>query len=147
MHHRPTLRVAADVHELAAVRSFVETQAGALRVTPNAVYDLVLAANEIATNMVVHGYRGQPGTIEVELRPEGDTVAIVLRDQAPPFDPTQAPTPDITVPLALRPPGGMGIHLTRGLTDLITHRLSPGGGNEVTLIKRGVIRNDVEQAS
>jgi len=139
MQHRSTLRVAADVRELAAVREFVEAEAGALRVAPGAVYDLVLAANEIATNIVVHGYRGQPGTIEVELRPERDALAIVLRDQAPPFDPTQAPTPDTSLPLERRALGGLGIHLTRRLTDLMTHRLRPGGGNEVTLIKRGVI--------
>ena len=55
-----TLRVQADVSELATIRDFVELQTGALGVAPDAMYDLVLATNEIATNIVVHGYRGQP---------------------------------------------------------------------------------------
>lgn len=139
MENHFTLRVQADVSELARIRDFVETQAGALGVAPDVVYDLVLAANEIATNIVVHGYRGQPGTIELDMRSEGDAVAIVLRDRTAPFDPTSAPAPDISVPLEKRPRGGMGIHLTRKLTDAMLYRRLPNGGNEITLIKRGVV--------
>jgi len=145
MENHFRLHVQADVHELARIRDFVETQASALGVAPDAVYDLVLAANEIATNIVIHGYRGQPGTIEIELRSEGDAIEIVLRDKAALFDPTLAPTPNISVPLEKRPRGGMGIHLTRKLTDAMLHRVSPDGGNEVTLIKRGVIAGDLEE--
>jgi anti-sigma regulatory factor (Ser/Thr protein kinase) len=145
MENLCTLRVQADVNELARIRDFVEIQATALGVAPDAVYDLVLAANEIATNIVVHGYRGQPGTIEIEVRSERDAVEIVLRDRTARFDPTSAPPPDITVPLEKRPPGGMGIHLTRRLTDAMLYRFIPNGGNEVTLIKRGVVVGDLKE--
>jgi len=140
-----TFRVEADVSELAKIRDFVEMQAGALGVTADAVYDLVLATNEIATNIVIHGYRGQPGTIEIKMQSQGDTITIVLRDQTPLFDPTLAPTPDIRVPLEKRARGGMGIHLARRLTDAILHRATPEGGNEVTLIKRGVVAGDLKE--
>jgi serine/threonine-protein kinase RsbW len=145
MQNQSTLRVQADVKELATIRDFIETRANALGVDDEAVYDLVLAANEIATNIVVHGYRGQPGTIDLDVRSEGDAVEIVLRDQAPRFDPTLAPTPNIYMPLEKRPRGGMGIHLTRRLTDAMLHRFTPDGGNEVTLIKRGVIAGDLRE--
>lgn len=145
MHTQATLSVAADLNELATVRDYVETQAIELGVAPAAVYDLVLAANEIATNIVVHGYRGQPGTIDIQLRADGDAITITLRDQAPPFDPNTAPTPDITVPLAQRRRGGMGIHLTRRLTDTILHHVTPDGGNELVLIKRGVLGSQLEE--
>jgi len=145
MRNQSTLCVQADVKELATIRDFIEIQANALHVDQDAVYDLVLAANEIATNIVVHGYRGQPGTIEIDIRADGDAVEIVLRDRTPLFDPTLAPTPDIRVPLDKRPRGGMGIHLTRRLTDAIRHGSTPDGGNEVTLIKRGVIAGDLKE--
>ena len=57
--------------------------------THSEIYDLILAVNEVATNIVVHGYRGQPGAIEIELRRQGDAIEIRLRDQAPLFDPTR----------------------------------------------------------
>ena len=98
-----SLRVAADVAQLAAIRAFVEQQASARGVDAFNCYDLILAVNEAATNIVVHGYCGRPGEIEIELRRRGDGIEIRLRDQAPLFDPTRVPAPDLTLPLHKRP--------------------------------------------
>jgi serine/threonine-protein kinase RsbW len=139
MDHMGVLRISAELNELEAMRRFIEEQAQALGVESSAVYDVLLAMEELSINIVLHGYRGQPGTIEVEMRTVGDALEVRLRDQAPPFDPTLAPTPDITLPLELRPPGGMGILLARHFMDsMIYHRL-PQGGNELILVKQGVV--------
>jgi len=103
---------------------------------PRPIDDLVLAVDESATNIIMHGYRGQPGDIEVEIRRAPDAVVIYLRDRAPPFDPTRLPAPDVTLPLEQRPIGGLGVYLTRQLMDSVTHRLTSQGGNELTLIKK-----------
>src|SRR5215218_5028507 len=63
-----SLQVAADVAQLATIRAFVEQHSRALGIDAYGIYDLILAVNEAATNIVAHGYRGQPGTIEIELR-------------------------------------------------------------------------------
>jgi len=140
-----SLHVAADVAQLAAIRAFIEQQAQALGVDTSAIYDLILAVNEVATNIVVHGYRSQPGVIEIDLRRRGEAIEIRLRDQAPLFDPTGVPTPDLTLPLHKRPLGGMGIHVTRQIMDAIRYRVSPEGGNELTLVKRVLVaRNSKE---
>lgn len=139
MSNRVSIRVAADVEQLATIRAFVERQAELLGVEASAIYDLVLAANEIATNIVVHGYQGRAGTIEVEMRRSGEAIEIRLRDQAPTFDPTRAPAPDLTLPLHKRPFGGMGIHVTRQMMDDLRHRALPQGGNELTLVKRATV--------
>jgi serine/threonine-protein kinase RsbW len=134
-----SISVAADVEQLAAIRAFVGLQAERFGVDSSASYDLVLATNEMATNIVAHGYRGQPGTIEIELRRSGDAIEIRLRDHAPLFDPTRAPAPDLTLPLHNRPLGGMGILVTRQMMDDVPHRSLPPGGNELTLVKRGIV--------
>jgi serine/threonine-protein kinase RsbW len=133
-----SLRVAADVGQLAAMRAFVEQQAQALGIDPETIYDLLLAVNEVATNIIVHGYRRQPGQIEIALRRRGDTIEIRLRDQARLFDPTRVPTPDLTLPLHKRPIGGMGVHVTRQIMDAMRYRVTPEGGNELTLVKRAI---------
>lgn len=145
MRTESTLRVPADVKQLALIRRFVEEQALALSVAEPDVYDLVLAVNEIATNIIVHGYNGQPGEIEIEMRRVGSGVEICLRDQAPAFDPTDAPTPDTKRPLNQRPLGGMGIHVTRQLMDQMLYRAPAQGGNELTLVKRGIVENHREE--
>jgi serine/threonine-protein kinase RsbW len=139
MSNGVSLQVAADVAQLATIRAFVEQQTRALGIDAYDIYDLILAVNEAATNIVAHGYRGQPGTIEIELRLQGDAIEITLRDQAPLFDPTQVPTPDMSLPLHKRPLGGMGVHVTRELMDDIRYRVTPAGGNELLLVKRVVV--------
>ena len=62
--------------------------------------DVLLAVDEAATNVVVHGYQGREGVIEIEVLREGDALVIRLRDEAEPFDPTSLPPPDLAVPLA-----------------------------------------------
>jgi serine/threonine-protein kinase RsbW len=136
MKLQPILTVAADLQNLASIRRFVEETAGALGFEPDTVSKVQLAVDEAATNIIIHGYQGQQGTFEIELRREGNGLVVFLRDDAPPFDPTQVAPPDITLPLEQRAFGGMGIHLMRQVTDELSHRLRSDGGNELILIKR-----------
>jgi serine/threonine-protein kinase RsbW len=135
------LRTKAELDNLTLIRHFVEERATALEADPAVVPDLLLAVNEAATNIVLHGYRGQPGVIEIEIRRKGDSVVICLRDEAPPFDPRLVPPPDLTLPLEERPLGGLGIYLISQLMDDVTHRVMSEGGNELTLLKRDSFEN------
>jgi serine/threonine-protein kinase RsbW len=130
------IRAAAELENLAAMRRLVEDAAADGACDPEAVSDMVLAMNEAATNIILHGYQGQPGLIEVEVVCNQDALVVRLRDQAPVFDPTRAPSPDVTLSLEQRPLGGMGIYMMRQLTDELRHRTLPGGGNELVLVKR-----------
>jgi anti-sigma regulatory factor (Ser/Thr protein kinase) len=131
-----TLRIAAELNHLAAIRRFVQEAAMALGATAKASDHLVLAVDESVTNIIEHGYRGQPGEIEIEIHRAEDAVVVHLRDQAPPFDPTRRPDPDVTLPLSQRPIGGLGIFLTRRFVDTVSYALTRQGGNELTLIKK-----------
>lgn len=132
------LTVPADVRYLVLIRRFIHEAAQVLGAVTKPIDDLVQAADELATNTILHGYRGQPGWIEVAVRPAGGDLLVILRDQAPPFDPTLVPEPDLSLPLERRPVGGLGVYLSRKLTDEIRHHALPAGGNEVILVKRGV---------
>jgi anti-sigma regulatory factor (Ser/Thr protein kinase) len=134
-----TLQVAAELSELETIRRFVEQRCAALRVDPSVTYDLLLAVEEIAANIIVHGYRRQPGTIDVTARQIADGLEIRLRDRAPPFDPTHLPAPDLHAPLTRRPLGKMGIHLARQLVDSMTYERTPDGANLLILTKRQIV--------
>jgi len=130
------LRLIAEVNDLAAIRRFVRetiTQAGG---STQAADDLVLAVDELATNIINHGYRGQPGVIEIVIRREADVVVVQLRDEAPQFDPTQLPEPDTTLPWHSRPAGGLGVFLARRQVDTMTYQRTADHRNEVTLTKK-----------
>ena len=139
METAASLRLSAELKNLAVIRRFVQETATALNVDQDALYDLIQAVDESAANVIVHGYQGRPGDIEVEVKPAGDTLVVCLRDQAPVFDPTRLPPPDLTLPLDQRPPGGLGVYLTRQLLDEVTHRVTSQGGNELTLVKKAIL--------
>ncbi len=131
------LHLIATLHDLARIRHFVEEQAIAMGIAASIIPSLLLAVDEAATNVIIHGYRGQGGPLEVHMGQVEDVVMIRLRDLAPVFDPTTVPPPDLSIPLFDRPPGGLGIQLMRQSLDELMHRPRPGGGNELVMIKRG----------
>ena len=133
-----SLTLPAELKQLAVLRQFVEDTAAGWQAQAGKVEDVILAVDELATNSTVHGYKGQAGTIEIGMRRRGADLEIVLRDRAAAFDPTTVPPPDLTLPLELRPIGGVGLHLVRHMVDELRYRPRPQGGNEITLIKKAV---------
>ncbi len=137
--HLPyALHLIATLNDLARIRQFVAEQANALGIPASNIHSLLLAVDEAATNVIVHGYRGEGGPLEIQMGRVGGELLIRLRDLAPVFDPTRVPPPDLSLPLFERPPGGLGIHLMRRSVDELRHRPRPGGGNELVLVKRGL---------
>ena len=130
-----TLTIDADLGRLAEVRRFVRENAPGLGADEATVRDLVQAVDEWVTNVIVHGYRGTHGPIDLELGRSRFEIEVRIRDAAPAFDPEAAPAFDKDLPLERRPAGKMGIHLIRELSDRFERRESADGGNEVTICK------------
>jgi anti-sigma regulatory factor (Ser/Thr protein kinase) len=132
------LRIAADVERLADVRSFVRETVAELGGTRRAAEDLVQAVDEVTCNVMLHGYDGKPGEIELEAALRDGRLEIRILDRAPVFDPTALPDPAHgTAPPPPRKPGtaGVGLKLARTMTDAVRHHVRPGGGNELTLVR------------
>ena len=132
------LRVGNDVNRLADLRAFVREQVADLGGSPRTADDLVQAVDEAACNVMVHGYGGAPGEIDIEASRVGDAIQIRLLDRAKAFDPTAvAGREDTGRPPTPKRPGGMGvgIELLRTMTDEVRHHVRPDGGNELTLVR------------
>jgi serine/threonine-protein kinase RsbW len=137
---RRELRIDADVARLADVRAAIRDVARACEAPATCMDDLVQAVDEAVTNVIVHGYHGEPGTIDLTAELIGDDIVITLEDRAPTFDPTTVAAPDLSIPPQDRRPGGMGVHLMRLAVDSIEHRPRPGGGNILILTRSRVPR-------
>ena len=137
IHAARTLRVESNVDRLAEVRAFVRGAVGDFGGSARDADDLVQAVDEAACNVMLHGYGGAPGEIEIEVALRDRTIEIRLLDRAAAFDPTAAPTTDTSRPPVSKRPGGMGmgIHLLRTMADEVRHHVRPDGGNELTLVR------------
>ena len=81
-----------------------------------------LVLDEVITNIIDYGYDDRADhEIHVTMAVEGDRLTIEVEDDARPFDPLQAPAPDLDLPLEERPVGGLGIHIVRSLMDTVEH--------------------------
>jgi serine/threonine-protein kinase RsbW len=117
----------------------VREKAEILGVDPILVNDIVLAVDEAVTNIIIHGYAGQPGDIEIRVTREADALVVQLEDEAPAFDPQTVTKPDLSLSLEERPLGGMGVFLMNELMDQVRHSVTSQGRNKLTLIKDGVL--------
>jgi serine/threonine-protein kinase RsbW len=122
--------------DLARIRGFVEESAMICGISPTDLPGVLLAVDEAVTNIILYGYAGGSGPVEIAVSRLPDALVIHLRDEAPPFDPTSVPAPDLTIPPEERVPGGLGIYLIRQSMDELSYRQRPDGGNELTMIKK-----------
>ncbi len=125
---------AARQEDMADIRLFVQHAATELGVNSDAVGELVLAVNEAVINILIHGYQNMPGGVIIELARKGSNLKVRLSDNAPAFDPTLVPSPDLNLPLEQRPAGGMGVHMMRSFVDELSYRLTPEGQNELVMV-------------
>ena len=135
-----TLRyTTATVRDLNDIREFLENAVLNLGGDEDSAGDFVLAVNEAVTNILLHGYNERPGPVTVSVEVDGADLLVRLLDDAPLFDPTAVPPPDITLPLEERPLGGLGVHMMRQLTDELVYTVTENGKNELAFVKHGVV--------
>jgi anti-sigma regulatory factor (Ser/Thr protein kinase) len=105
--------VPATLDSLEAVSAFVMAAATAAGLDKRASYRFRLAVDEIATNIIVHGYAEADlqGTLELCADIADSTLTFVIEDTAAAFDPRQASVPETDLPLEQRPIGGLGVYL------------------------------------
>ena len=89
---------------------------------------VALALEEAVINVITYGFAElpPPHRIAVRLDIGADALAVEIVDNGRAFDPTRAPGPDLSLPLAERDPGGLGIHLMRNMVDHIVYRRRDG---------------------
>ena len=130
------LRLANDLAGLAQLADRVESFGAAQRLPASVVNALNVALDEAVSNAINHGYdAGVRGEIAVRLRRVPEGVLLEVEDDGRPFDPLQAPPPDLSLPVEDRPIGGLGIHLIRNLMDDVSYARI-GGRNVLRMVKR-----------
>lgn len=113
---------------LALVRSYVSAAARAAGLDSGKTYKLCLAVDEIATNIVVHGYEevGLEGDIIVDTLQENGQLIILLLDHGRTYDPDKVPQPDLESPLKQQT-GGWGVFLGKTAVDQFEYTSTDSG--------------------
>lgn len=127
---------AAELESLPAFREFIAAAGRRAGLADDVVYDLQLAVDEACTNVITHGYAGMdPGSIILELALQPGRAVLTLTDFGHPFEPSQAPQPDVSAALEDRPTGGLGLYFIYSVMDLVDYQAGEDG-NRLSLVRR-----------
>lgn len=127
------LTLANDLTQLERLQAWVESLGDELGLTPQQVFHLNLALEEVVTNVMKYAYG--PGVdlpIGLLCRVGRTRVEIQVEDQGPEFNPLATPPPDPGLPLEQRKVGGVGIYLAEQVMDELSYARR-GGRNVLTI--------------
>jgi serine/threonine-protein kinase RsbW len=131
-----SITVPATLESLARISDFITDATARVGLDEHAAWQVQLAVDEAATNIIQHGYGTAPGEIELQWRVEGDQLMVMLRDSGRRFNPDDVPAPDITSPLEERQAGGLGLYLMGQLMDTVEFTFGDPRGNFLTMSKQ-----------
>ncbi len=130
------LELDSRLEELGRTWSWVDSIADRYRIKDETRYALHLCLEEVIANVVLHGYRNEPGhriLLRVDIEPR--ELLLTIEDDAAPFQPEIDDTPETkNDPAELETviPGGKGLVLIRQFSHRVAFQ-PKDGGNKVEL--------------
>ena len=131
-----TLRLRNETDAIGPASETAEEWLAQHDVSPEVSYFVSLAIEELVTNCIKYGYDDTgEHLIEIGLSVNNRTLTMTVIDDGHAFNPLEASSPNLSLPLEDRPIGGLGIHLLRELADDVTYERREGT-NRLKLTKR-----------
>lgn len=113
----------AIIDSLTPIRDFLSEAGMSVGLDKKKIYNLCLAADEIVTNIIRHGYEESgivDGIVDITAIIDNTKLTVVMEDDAVPYDPLKHILPseeDLNTPLENRPVGGLGVMIARQSVD------------------------------
>ncbi|MBN1191788.1 MAG: ATP-binding protein [Dehalococcoidales bacterium] len=120
---------------LPVISDFVEETLSSFKADPAIVFKVQLAIDEACTNVINYAYGGNAGYMKIVLERADNDILITINDKGQPFDPTRAPSPDLTPDLEERKIGGLGIYFIKQIMDEVRYSYDNEEGNTLFLRK------------
>ncbi|HJJ37075.1 MAG TPA: ATP-binding protein, partial [Methanocorpusculum sp.] len=95
---------------------------------------MTLVIEELFVNIVNYAYPDEPGSMNFTMYLD-PCLKLIISDTGVPFNPLEFSEPDVTLPIDDRNVGGLGIFLSKKLTDRITYE-RVNGTNVLTVYKK-----------
>jgi serine/threonine-protein kinase RsbW len=107
----------ARLEQLRPMQQFLEQFCSESGLPRAAYLRLNLVLEELFTNTVKHGHRGDcDAPVWIAVSRDGDTLFVVYEDKAPPFNPySHLSEPVVDATVSMRKIGGLGVLLTKEL--------------------------------
>jgi serine/threonine-protein kinase RsbW len=131
-----TIRIASRLEDIGRLAAAVEAFGAEHQIPDPVVFAFNLALDEVVTNVISYAFTDvQEHPIDIHLQVTDGIMQAEVIDSGQPFNPMDAPAPDLDAPIEERRIGGLGIHIVREMMDSLEYRRE-GGRNILVLTKR-----------
>lgn len=128
--------ISNSLSELARVRALADRFLSTHPLSSGVTADLQVALDELLINIIKYAYTdNRAHQIHVQLGIERDVLVVEIDDDGVPFNPLDAPAPDLNASIAKRRVGGVGIHFVKNLMSEVRYD-RVGDRNRLVLKKR-----------
>jgi serine/threonine-protein kinase RsbW len=108
-----SLTVPGTLDSLSAIGQYILNAAAQAGLEKKASYRLRLAVDEIATNIITHGYdeADLEGVLNLQADISDEALTIIIEDTGATYRLNEVDTDDLSMPLEQRQMGGLGVYL------------------------------------
>lgn len=99
--------LSSALENLSVIRTLIRTYLTLHKVEERNIMEILTITDELATNVVEHGYQYQPGELIITIEKEGSVIKLVVEDNGVGFDESKMSKEE----------GGMGLRITRSMSD------------------------------
>ena len=99
--------LSSALENLSVIRTLIRTYLTLHKVEERNIMEILTITDELATNVVEHGYQYQPGELIITIEKEGSVIKLVVEDNGVGFDESKRSKEE----------GGMGLRIARSMSD------------------------------
>ncbi len=116
-----------NINSTAVVNEWFENFAEANHINKTVRHKLNMVIDDLVTNIICYAF-SEVADPEIEVRLELNAGAFMITfiDNGRPFNPFEQAKPDTSLSITERKVGGLGIHLSRELTDDVSYQRAEG---------------------
>ena len=126
---------AARAEYLPEWRAFVADACVRAGADKKIAYAFQVAVDEVCTNLVEYKVAPPVSFIELTFEAQPAQFVVTVRHDGAPFDPRDAPAPDVSSALETRRVGGLDRYFVNAYMDAVQYRADSVNGNVLTLVK------------
>lgn len=99
--------LSSALENLSVIRTLIRTYLTLHKVEERNIMEILTITDELATNVVEHGYQYQPGELIITIEKEGSIIKLVVEDNGVGFDESKMSKEE----------GGIGLRIARSMSD------------------------------
>jgi len=138
-----TITYKASLDVLEPIRKLLTQIGQEVRLSKKKTYNLCLAVDEIATNVIRYGYMEADvidGIFYLTIEKYDNQLVVTIDDTGTPFNPLEHNLPseeDLNIPLEDRPIGGLGVMIALQSVDEFKYEFSDNHNKNIFIVKYG----------